>query len=391
MSLIDALAKAACEFEYEKLSPEIVETAKLRVLDGIGVGLHGSTLRPLFDPLIKIFHNWGGEGTASVFGEPGGFAPRYAAAINSVIITASAFQETHRSSLAHPYSPVMSTALAVGEEKSVSGKDFLLALVAGYEIYLRVATAVNPTFMQRGIQTTGGIAPFGAAAVCATAIFAGGCASDDLEPDISPGLADRTFYTDGMEEHLANARAARGRIFLTENEARAGIQTRPSGLQFEVLEAGDGAKPTLHDTVVTHYKVSSIDGTLFDDSEEYGEPQEFRVDKVIAGWREALQEMREGGKWKLYVPPQLAYGDQGLAQIPGGETLIYELELLTIKRGGPSVTDELIPPVEIDPEPDREISVAPDQTRPDLSSSGLKEPGAPAGRDLSLDNLDLLD
>ncbi len=166
MSLIDALAKAACEFDYEKLSPEIVETAKLRVLDGVGVGLHGSTLRPLFDPMIKIFHGWGGEGTASVFGEPGGFAPRYAAAINSVIITASAFQETHRSSLAHPYSPVMSTALAVGEEKSVSGRDFLLALVAGYEVYLRVATAVNPSFMQRGIQTTGGVAPFGAAAVC---------------------------------------------------------------------------------------------------------------------------------------------------------------------------------------------------------------------------------
>lgn len=166
MSLINALAEAACKIDHEAMSPEILATAKLRVLDGIGVGIHGSTLRPLFDPLIHIYRDWGGEGPSSVFGESGGFAPRYAAAINSVVITASAFQETHRSSLAHPYSPVMSTALAVGEAESASGRDFLLALVAGYEVYLRVATAVNPSFMQRGLQTTGGIAPFGAAAVC---------------------------------------------------------------------------------------------------------------------------------------------------------------------------------------------------------------------------------
>ena len=166
MGLADTLAKTACGFEYEKFSSELIENTKLHVLDGIGVALHGSTLRPLFDPLIKILRRWGGDGVSSVFGEPDGFPSQEAAFLNSVINTASAYSETHRATLAHPYSPVLSTALAVGEEESLCGKDLLLAMVAGYEVFLRVASAVNPSLLQRGIQTTGAIAPFGAAAAC---------------------------------------------------------------------------------------------------------------------------------------------------------------------------------------------------------------------------------
>lgn len=166
MNLAETLAKTACEFKYENFSAELIENTKLHVLDGIGIAMHGSTLRPLFDPLIKILRRWGGEGASSVFGEPDGFPSQEAAFLNSVINSASAYTETHRATLAHPYAPVLATALAVGEEESLSGKDLLLAMVVGYEVFLRIAVAVNPSLLQRGIQTTGAIAPFGAAAVC---------------------------------------------------------------------------------------------------------------------------------------------------------------------------------------------------------------------------------
>src|SRR4030042_1514584 len=106
MGLTQILAEVADGLDYENLSEEVVNTAKLHILDGIGVGLHGSTLRPLFDPLIKILRDWGGSGPASVFGQPSGFPARYAACLNSIIITASPYQETHRASVGHPYSPV---------------------------------------------------------------------------------------------------------------------------------------------------------------------------------------------------------------------------------------------------------------------------------------------
>lgn len=166
MALTGMLAEVVDHLNYENLSEEVVHTAKLHILDGIGVGLHGSTLRPLFNPLIKILREWGGTGSASVFGEKSGFPARYAAFLNSIIITASAYQETHRASVGHPYSPVMSTALAVGEETSANGKDFIAAVVAGYEVFVRIVTAVNPSLLSRGIQSTGAVGPFGAAVAC---------------------------------------------------------------------------------------------------------------------------------------------------------------------------------------------------------------------------------
>ena len=218
----------------------------------------------------------------------------------------------------------------------------------------------------------------------ATAFFVG-CASDELDPDVpeveAASIESRTFHTTGLEEHLSDARGLKGKRFLAENEKRPGVKTRASGLQFEVLEKGDGERPSLADTVVTQYRATTIDGEEVDNSQDYGGPQEFRVDKVIAGWREALQEMRVGAKWKLYVPPELAYGDQGMAQIPGGETLIYELDLISIKRGGPTE----LALEDIDPEPDRPVS--------NPAAGGTVPPDPPAARtgDFSLDNLDLLD
>src|SRR5262245_16455626 len=108
----------------------------------------------------------------------------------------------------------------------------------------------------------------------------------------------------------AEAAAAEGKAYLVENAKREGVTTLPSGLQFEVLAAGEGAKPSREDTVRTHYHGTLIDGTVFDSSYQRGEPAEFPVGGVIAGWIEALQLMNTGSKWRLHVPSELAYGGQ---------------------------------------------------------------------------------
>ncbi|MGJ7550780.1 FKBP-type peptidyl-prolyl cis-trans isomerase [Pseudomonas alloputida] len=128
----------------------------------------------------------------------------------------------------------------------------------------------------------------------------------------------------------AEAAAAAGKEFLVENAKRDGITTLASGLQFEVLTAGEGAKPTRESNVRTHYHGTLIDGTVFDSSYDRGQPAEFPVGGVIAGWTEALQLMNAGSKWRLYVPSELAYGAQGVGSIPPHSTLVFDVELLDV-------------------------------------------------------------
>ncbi|MDH1659003.1 FKBP-type peptidyl-prolyl cis-trans isomerase [Pseudomonas mosselii] len=128
----------------------------------------------------------------------------------------------------------------------------------------------------------------------------------------------------------AEAAAAAGKEFLAENAKREGIVTLASGLQYEVLTAGEGAKPSREDNVRTHYHGTLIDGTVFDSSYDRGQPAEFPVGGVIAGWTEALQLMSAGSKWRLYVPSELAYGAQGVGSIPPHSTLVFDVELLDV-------------------------------------------------------------
>jgi FKBP-type peptidyl-prolyl cis-trans isomerase FklB len=128
----------------------------------------------------------------------------------------------------------------------------------------------------------------------------------------------------------AEAAAATGKEFLAENAKREGITTLASGLQFEVLTAGEGAKPTRESNVRTHYHGTLIDGTVFDSSYDRGQPAEFPVGGVIAGWTEALQLMNAGSKWRLYVPSELAYGAQGVGSIPPHSVLVFDVELLDV-------------------------------------------------------------
>ena len=123
---------------------------------------------------------------------------------------------------------------------------------------------------------------------------------------------------------------AAGEAFLAENGERDGVVTTESGLQYEVLVPGDGEKPTLDDTVTTHYHGTLIDGEIFDSSVDRGQPASFPVGGVISGWTEALQLMPVGSKWRLYVPAELAYGPQQRGSIPPNSTLIFDVELLEI-------------------------------------------------------------
>lgn len=133
-----------------------------------------------------------------------------------------------------------------------------------------------------------------------------------------------------QEEAAAKAKEI-GENFLAENAKKDGVVVLESGLQYEVITEGSGAKPTKESTVRTHYHGTFIDGNVFDSSVERGQPAEFPVGGVIAGWTEALQLMAEGSKWRLFIPSDLAYGAQGSqGAIPPHSALVFEVELLNV-------------------------------------------------------------
>lgn len=124
-----------------------------------------------------------------------------------------------------------------------------------------------------------------------------------------------------------------GRAWLAENKKKPGVTELPSGLQYEVIKEGSGIGPKATDKVTTHYTGTLIDGTVFDSSVERGQPATFPVNGVIKGWTEALQLMKPGSKWKLFIPSDLAYGDGGSPpKIGPGATLIFEVELISVDK-----------------------------------------------------------
>jgi len=138
-----------------------------------------------------------------------------------------------------------------------------------------------------------------------------------------------------MQAKAAEAKsqsAGKGVEFLAENSSKEGVQVLESGMQYIVINQGSGEKPNATDTVDVHYEGSLIDGTVFDSSIKRGEPATFPVNGVIPGWQEALQLMEVGTKWQVFIPSELAYGEQGAGGAIGpNETLIFEMELLAIK------------------------------------------------------------
>jgi len=124
----------------------------------------------------------------------------------------------------------------------------------------------------------------------------------------------------------------KGEAFLAENAKKEGVKTLPSGLQYKVVKEGTGKQPSKSDTVSVHYKGTLIDGREFDSSYKRGEPAGFPVSGVIKGWTEILQLMKEGAKYQVFIPWQLAYGERGAGDLIGPhETLVFDVELLKVK------------------------------------------------------------
>jgi len=175
---------------------------------------------------------------------------------------------------------------------------------------------------------------------------------DVLAKGVKDGLADSAKFLltqeqiretmmalqkDMMAKHqarsqkLAEEKKKEGEAFLTENGKKEGVTTLPSGLQYKVIKSGAGKTPKPSDTVTAHYRGVLTDGTEFDNSYRRGKPEEFPVNGVIPGWQEALQRMKVGDKWQLFIPAHLAYGPSGSGPIPPNATLVFDIELIAVK------------------------------------------------------------
>lgn len=147
------------------------------------------------------------------------------------------------------------------------------------------------------------------------------------------------FRKEMMDKQTARTKEAgeknkkEGEAFLAENKKKDGVVTLPSGLQYKIIKEGSGAKPKATDTVTVNYRGTLIDGTEFDSSYKRGQPASFKVTGVIQGWTEALQLMKTGSKWQLFVPPSLAYGERGAGRdITPNATLIFDVELISVQE-----------------------------------------------------------
>jgi FKBP-type peptidyl-prolyl cis-trans isomerase FklB len=167
-------------------------------------------------------------------------------------------------------------------------------------------------------------------------------AINDLMGNKTPLLDDNTAnmvinnYLTQMQLQKSKAIIDSGVAFLKRNKTKPGVKTTASGLQYEVIKEGDGIKPAAVDTFVAHYRGTLLDGTEFDASYNRGQPLTLGVSQVIRGWTEGLQLMAVGSKYKFWIPYELAYGAMGQGQIPGGAMLIFEVELLDVKKAAGS-------------------------------------------------------
>lgn len=205
----------------------------------------------------------------------------------------------------------------------------------GYALGLRIGESILADFRAQGTE----VDPAALARGLADAILD----ADPLLPEERIAAALDAFERRMQELERAEmarlAEAARrnsaaAAAFLRENGARAGVQTLPSGLQVEVLRKGTGRRPTPDDIVATHYVGTHLDGSHFDSTDPAGEPARFPVRAVVPAWQEALPLMEVGAKWRLYVPPSLAYGEAGFPpDIEPNELLIFEIDLVGIEAG----------------------------------------------------------
>ncbi|NDF99358.1 MAG: FKBP-type peptidyl-prolyl cis-trans isomerase [Chitinophagia bacterium] len=155
------------------------------------------------------------------------------------------------------------------------------------------------------------------------------------KPTVLDNAASSTIlnnYMTRLQSEKSKFNKQEGELFLAENKKRPEVKTTASGLQYEVLVQGAGEQPTAVDTVTCHYRGTFLDGKGFDNSYDRGQPISFPLNGVIRGWTEGLQLMKTGSKYRFYIPYSLGYGESDYMSIPGGSMLIFEVELIDIKR-----------------------------------------------------------
>jgi len=184
--------------------------------------------------------------------------------------------------------------------------------------------------MGRNIAQQGGVEIDLAAFVVGLQDGLSGAKSRVDEADLRAAFETAQERAEAVAAEGSSKQAEAGNAFLAENKARKGVVTTESGLQYEVMVEGKGAKPTKDQSVEVHYHGTLIDGTVFDSSVARGEPISFPVTGVIPGWVEALQLMPVGSKWKLTIPAGLAYGNRAQGGIPAGSVLVFEVELIGV-------------------------------------------------------------
>jgi FKBP-type peptidyl-prolyl cis-trans isomerase FklB len=217
----------------------------------------------------------------------------------------------------------MLAAGCAGNDETLPGEPgSRISYSIGYQIggdFRRQDVDIDPEIVLRGIEDA----------------MAGGEPRMQVE-EMQSALVELQRRTKAEDRATPQTGAAGGPVdaesFMAANARQPGVETLPSGLQYKVLEHGSGDSPGAEDTVTVHYRGSLTDGSEFDSSYRRGQPATFAVNRVIAGWTEALQLMREGDKWQLFIPPGLAYGERGAgSRIPPNSALVFEVELIDVK------------------------------------------------------------
>ncbi len=205
----------------------------------------------------------------------------------------------------------VSTTGATGIKSSLDSFSYAIGLNIAENLKAQGISSVNSTLVVKAFND----------------VFAGKKPAMDMQA--SNMVVQQRFAK--MSEAKSSVEKQAGMKFLEENKKKPGVKTTPSGLQYEILTAGNGPMPADTNTVKVHYTGTLISGKKFDSSVDRGQPIDLRVNGVIPGWTEALKMMPVGSKWKLFIPSELGYGDRGAGQdIPPGATLIFDVELISI-------------------------------------------------------------
>ncbi len=223
--------------------------------------------------------------------------------------------------------PIVTQGQDAAKENAAAAKDDPIGYFLG--------VSVGQTMVQQGFEA-GDFKPAGLAAGVADALAEREPALSDeqlqqVRGQIEALLRKRqeAFVADMKKKALQNKE--KSALWLQQNAKKEGVESLEGGVQYKVIKSGDGGSPSAADTVKVHYTGTLITGKMFDSSVERGEPAQFQVGQVIKGWQLALQKMKVGDKWMLYIPPELAYGEQGRpGKIGPNEVLVFEVELLDI-------------------------------------------------------------